>query len=315
MREDEERKQKTFQAIEVGQIRHGVVRNIAEYGAFVDIGGIDGLLHVTDMSWGRVNKPEEIVKIGDEIDVKVIKVNADKKKISLSLKQTKPDPWLHAAEKYSQGQKLTGRVVRTENFGAFVEVEPGLDGLIPISELSWTKRIRHPSDVLKEGDMVEISILSMDIDKKRMSLSLKQLAEDPWATVTERYTDGATVKGKVVRTTDFGAFVQLEEGIDGLIHISELSEERVRAVTDKVQPGQEVEVRILGVDAEAKKISLSMRRPPTGPTPEELAKMQAERAAAEAKRKPAKPRRGGITVDWNDGGLSLGSLDPNKFGR
>ena len=153
MKEEEERKQKTFKEIEVGQIRHGTVRNVTDYGAFVDIGGIDGLLHVTDMSWGRVNKPDEIVKIGDQIDVMVIKVNTDKKKISLSLKQTKPDPWLHAGEKYSQGQKLSGRVVRLESFGAFVELEPGLDGLIPISELSWTKRVRHPSDVLKEGDV------------------------------------------------------------------------------------------------------------------------------------------------------------------
>ncbi|HVP13542.1 MAG TPA: S1 RNA-binding domain-containing protein [Phycisphaerae bacterium] len=315
VREEDERKEKAFQEIQAGQIRHGVVRNVTDYGAFVDIGGIDGLLHVTDMSWGRVNKPEEVVKVGDEIDVKVIKVNAEKKKISLSLKQTKPDPWLNAAERYSPNQRLSGRVVRLENFGAFVEIEPGLDGLIPISELSWTKRIRHPSEILKEGDIIEVSIMSMDVAKKRMSLSLKQLAEDPWANVTQRYTEGAKVKGKVVRTTDFGAFVQLEEGIDGLIHISELSEERVRAVTDKVQPGQEVEVRILGVDPEAKKISLSLRKPPTGPTPEEIARMEAERAAAEARRKPAKRRRGGITVDWDDGGLSLGSLDPSKFGR
>lgn len=314
MREEDERKENAYAAVEVGQTRHGVVRNVTEYGAFVDIGGVDGLLHVTDMSWGRVNKPADVVKIGDEIDVKVIKVNQGKKKISLSLKQTKPDPWSTAADRYSQGLKLSGRVVRLESFGAFVELEPGLDGLVPLSEMSWTKRIRHASEVLKEGDVVEVSILNLDVANRRMSLSLKALAEDPWATAAARYAEGERVRGKVVRTTDFGAFVELEEGIDGLIHISEIADERIRAVTDKVKPGQEVEVRVLNVDPQAKKIALSMRQPPTGPAPEELARMQAEREA-EARKKAARPRRGGITVDWNDGGLSLGQLDPSKFAR
>jgi small subunit ribosomal protein S1 len=314
VREEEEKKESAYAALEVGQTRRGVVRNVTEYGAFVDIGGMDGLLHVTDMSWGRVNKPEDVVKIGDEIEVKVIKVNREKKKVSLSLKQTKPDPWSNAAERYSKGLKLSGRVVRLESFGAFVELEPGLDGLVPLSEMSWTKRIRHASDVLKEGDVVEVSVLDLDPAKRRMSLSLKALVEDPWATAAARYHEGEKIKGKVVRTTDFGAFVQLEDGVDGLIHISEISDERIRAVADKVKPGDEVEVRVLNVDAQAKKIALSMRQPPTGPTPEELAKMQAERTV-EAKKKAGKPRRGGITVGWNDGDLSLGQLDPSKFGR
>ncbi len=314
LREEDERRENAYAAVEEGQVRRGVVRNVTEYGAFVDIGGVDGLLHVTDMSWGRVNKPEDIVKIGDEIDVKVIKVNRGKKKISLSLKQTLPDPWSTAADRYSPGLKLTGRVVRLESFGAFVELEPGLDGLVPLSEMSWTKRIRHSSEVLKEGDVVEVSVLGMDVAKRRMSLSLKALAEDPWVTASARYAEGTTVKGKVARTTDFGAFVELEAGIDGLVHISELADERVRAVSDKVRPGQEVEVRVLNVDPEAKKIALSMRQPPSGPTPEELARMQTERAA-EAKKKAARPQRGGITVGWDDGGLSLGQLDPSKFAR
>lgn len=314
-RDEQERRQHLYDSIQAGEIRRGTVRSVTEYGAFVDIGGVDGLLHVTDMSWGRVNKPEDVVKPGDEIEVKVIKVNKEKKKISLSLKQTKPDPWQTVEQKYSPGMKLNGRVLRMENFGAFVELEPGLDGLVPISELSWTRRLRHPSEVLKEGDVIEVSILSVDAAKKRMSLSLKALAQDPWGTAAERYPEGATIQGKVVRTTDFGAFVQLEDGIDGLIHISELSDERVRSVTDKVKPGQQVEVRVLGVDPQLKKISLSMRKPPAEPSPEEIAKIEAARKAEEGKKKRAKPRRGGITVGWDDGGLSLGSLDPSRFTR
>ena len=175
--------------------------------------------------------------------------------------------------------------------------------------MSWTHRVRHPSDLVKEGDIVEVSVISIDMEKQRLSLSLKALADDPWANVAEKYVEGSKVKGKVVRTTDFGAFVELEEGIDGLIHNSDLAEERLRKVTDKVQPGQEVEVRILGVDTGAKKVSLSMKTPPREPTPEELAKIGAERAAAEKRRN--KKRRGGITFDFDGGGL--GGLDPSKF--
>lgn len=315
-REETERKENLLQTLQPGEVLQGVVRSLAEYGAFVDIGGVDGLLHVTDMSWGRVNKPEDVVKVGDRVNVMVTKVNREKKRISLSLKQTTPNPWDTVEQKYSTGTRIQGRVVRLESFGAFVELEPGLDGLLPISELSWTRRVRHPSEVVKEGDVVEVSILNIDVEKKRLSLSLKALGEDPWATIAQRYAEGSRVKGKVVRTTDFGAFVSLEDGIDGLIHISELSDERVRAVTDKVQVGQEVEVRVLSVDAEAKKIGLSLKEPPTRPSPEEIARFQAERAAQEtaaAKKQRARPRRGGITVGWDDGGMTLGSLDPSKF--
>ncbi|MFH1416741.1 MAG: S1 RNA-binding domain-containing protein [Planctomycetota bacterium] len=312
MREEAEQKEAAIQSLEEGQTRQGIVRNVTDYGAFVDIGGIDGLLHVTDMSWGRIDNPGDLVKVGDKIEVKVIKVNKQKKKISLSLKQTTPNPWDTAGEKYTPNTKLHGRVVRLESFGAFVEIEPGLDGLLPISELSWTRRIRHPSEVVKPGDIVEVSVLTIDPEKKRISLSLKQLCDDPWTTAAERYVEGAKIKGKVARTTDFGAFVQLEEGIDGLVHISEIAEERIRQVTDKVKAGDEVEVRVLSVDPEAKKVSLSMKPETTAPSTEALARMEAERAA-ERKRKPSKPRRGGITYDW-DGGLTLGGLDPSKFG-
>ncbi len=310
MRESDSTKEQIFDTLQVGETRRGKVKGLAEYGAFVDIGGVDGLLHISDMSWGRIDKPDEVVKEGDEIEVKIIKINKEKKKISLSLKQTIQDPWVGAGEKYPVGTKLQGRVVRLQNFGAFVELEPGVDGLLPISEMSWTKRLRHPSDMVKEGDIVEASVISCEPDKKRVSLSIKALANDPWAMVTQNYPVGAKVKGTVVRTTDFGAFVKLEEGIEGLMHISELSDKRVKAVTDVVKPGSEVEVRILSVDTDGKKVSLSMKPPPVEPSPEEIAKARAEREAVEKRRN--KPRRGGITFSWDQG---LAGLDPSKFAR
>ncbi|MFQ5430124.1 MAG: S1 RNA-binding domain-containing protein, partial [Phycisphaerae bacterium] len=304
-REAAERKKAAFETLEVGQIKSGRVRNLAEFGAFVDIGGVDGLLHVTDMSWGRVRKPEDIVKLGDEIEVKIIKINKEKRKVSLSLKQTKPNPWETAAAKYPVGTQISGRVVRLEKFGAFVELEPGLDALLPVSEMSWTRRVHHPKEIVKEGDVIEASIIGSEPEKQRMSISLKALADDPWATVPDRYPAGSKVKGKVVRTTEFGAFVELEEGIDGLIHISELSENRVRAVTDVVKSGDAVEVTVLGVNPAEKRVSLSMKPPPKEPSPEEIAEAKARQAAAEKRR--SKKRRGGITFGWDQG---LSSLDP-----
>ena len=314
--EAEEAKHKAFAELELGQIRGGKVKSLTDYGAFIDLGGVDGLLHVSDMSWGRVNKPEEIVKVGDEVEVKIIKLQRDKEKVSLSLKEAKPNPWTTVAQRYQQGAKVSGRIVRMQNFGAFVELEPGVEALLPVSELSWTRRVRHPSEIVKEGDVVEVSVLSVDQEKQRMSLSLKALKDDPWASVPDRYPTGGKVKGKVARTTDFGAFVELEEGIDGLIHISELSDTRIKAVTDKVKPGDDVEVRVLSVDTVNKKISLSMKTPPREPTPEELAEMEAKRVAAEKeqakKRAKQASRRGGLTIEWDQG---LGSLDPSKFAR
>ena len=310
-REQEEQKEQLFNQLQVGEVRRGKVRSVTEYGAFVDLGGIDGLLHIRDLSWGHVEKTEDVVKPGDEIDVAIIKISHEKKRISLSLKQTISNPWETAVQRYTPGLRLNGRVARLANFGAFVELEPGVDGLLPISEMSWTRRVRHPSELVKEGDVVEVSILTVDGENRRISLSLKALSEDPWSAAKERYAVGSTIKGKVVRTTDFGAFVQLEDGIDGLVHISEISDERIRAVTDKVKPGDEVEVRVLGVDTEAKKISLSMRKPPARPSPEEIAAAQAARAAAE-KKKPSKPRRGGLTIGWDQG---FGSLDPSQFAK
>ena len=316
LKESAERKEHMLQELEVGQIRKGKVRSLSEFGAFVDIGGVDALLHISDMSWGRVNKPDDVVKVGDEIECKITKINKEKKKVSLSLRATLPDPWSAVQEKYPVGTKLSGRVVRMQDFGAFVEIEAGVDGLLPVSELSWTRRVRHPSEIVKEGDVIEVSVIGVDAEKKRISLSLKQIKPDPWSEAASKYSVGSIIKAKVARTADFGAFVALEEGIDGLIHISELANERVKSVTDKVKPGDEVEARVLGVDTVNKKISLSLKPPPRQPTPEELAEMEKKRAAdeKERERKRAKQasRRGGITISWDQG---LGSLDPTKFAR
>lgn len=308
IKEQEEQKKAVFAQLEVGEIKHGKVRSLTEYGAFVDIGGIDGLLHISDMSWGRLEKPDDLLKVGDELDVKILKLSPEKHKVSLGLKQVSANPWEDVEEKYTIGSTLKGRVVRLANFGAFVELEPGVDGLLPISEMSWTRRIRHPSELVKEGDVIEIGVAGVDGRKKRISLSLKQLGEDPWTHAETKYAVDSQVRGKVVRTTEFGAFVELEDGIDGLLHISELADERVKAVTDKVKPGQEVEVRVLGVDKEAKRISLSMRPPRVHPSPEDLARIQ---QTAAKKKSPEKPRRGGLTLDWDVQGL--GQIDPSKF--
>jgi small subunit ribosomal protein S1 len=312
LREATERKDRLLAEMEVGQVRRGRVRDFAPFGAFVDLGGVDALLHITDMSWGRVEKPEDVLQRGAEIDVKIIKINREKKKISLSLKGVIPDPWTLVARKYHLGMKVQGRVVRLQPFGAFVELEPGVDGLVPLSEMSWTRRPHNPSEMLKEGEVIEVCIIGVEPAKRRISLSLKQATEDPWSVAAAKYVAGTMVKGTVARVTEFGAFVALEEGIDGLLHISELSDTRVRAVTDRVKPGQEVEVRVLGVDPQAHKISLSMKPPPREPTPEELAQVERERAAAQKKREKAASRRGGLTISWDQG---LGSLDPSKFGK
>jgi len=308
--EAEENKRKAFQELSVGQTVKGKVKNLADYGAFVDLGGVDGLLHISDMSWGRVEKPENVVNIGDEVEVKVIKVNQDKGKISLSLKEMKADPWTNAAEKYQEGSTINGRVVRLAKFGAFVELEPGLDGLLPLAEMSWTKQVRSPKEVVNEGDVIQAKIINCDTAKHRISLSLKAMSEDPWMVVANKYPVDSKVKGKVVRTTEFGAFVNLEDGIDGLIHISELSDKHVAKVESVVKSGDEVEARVVKLDTENKRIGLSLKEPPPEPTAEELAKIEQERIAAEKRRN--KKRRGGLTIDWGSG---LGDLDPSKFAQ
>jgi small subunit ribosomal protein S1 len=275
-----------------GQTRRGVVRSVMDYGAFVDLGGVDGLLHVSEMSHRRGRHPSEFVKEGDLVDVKIIKLDKETGKMSLSLKQAMPDPWANVETRYPAGTTLTGRVTRVESFGAFVEAEEGLEGLLPVSEMSW-QRIRHPSDVVKEGDTIKLVVISLDPNQKRMSFSLKQAGPDPWAQVKERYAIDMVVNGKVTRVVDFGAFVELEPGLEGLVHISELAPNRVRAASDVVKPGQDVQVRIMEIDKDARRISLSIRRAAEAPKPAE----PATAAPAPGKKKKKPELRGGL--DWN----------------
>jgi small subunit ribosomal protein S1 len=293
---EEERKQLRFQLAE-GQVRKGVVRRLMDFGAFVDLGGIDGLLHIGDMSYSRLNHPSELLKEGQELEVKILKVDLVKDRISLGLKQLATDPWTQVAVKYRGGDTVEGRVTKLMDFGAFVELEPGVEGLIPISELSWTQRVRHAKDVLTIGDAVRVSVLAVTPDKHKISLSLKALATDPWNGVTERYQPDAVVTGAVTRLTDFGAFVQLEEGIEGLLHISQLSEQRVRSVKDVVEPGKVIQVRVLAVDPEQRRISLSLKGIGEKPEAEveEAPAAAAPAPAPPAPRKRKKPLRGGLS--------------------
>ncbi len=258
-REKEEAKGKLMAELAEGQIRRGTVRSVMDYGAFVDLGGVDGLLHISEMSHRRGHKPSEFVKIGDVIDVKILRIDPETGKLSLSLKQARGvDPWLDAATKYAVGSQVTGRVTKVENFGAFIEIEEGVEGLLPVSEISW-QRVKHPSDVVREGDTVRLVVLSVDQVARKMSFSLKQAGPDPWKTAGERYATDMIVSGTVTRTVDFGAFVELEPGLEGLVHISELSDRQVRQTTDVVKTGQQVKVRVLELDAGARRISLSIK--------------------------------------------------------
>jgi len=295
-RQKEEARQKLLDEIAEGQTRRGIVRSVTDYGAFVDLGGVDGLLHVSEMSHRRGRHPSEFVKVGDLVEVKVVKLDKQTGKMSLSLKQAMPDPWANVEARYPVGTSVTGRVVRVEPFGAFIEVEEGLEGLLPVSEISW-QRIRHPSDVVKEGDTIKLVVIAVDPGHQRMSFSLKQAGPNPWAQVKEKFAVDTVVNGKVTRVVDFGAFVELEPGLEGLVHISELADQRVKAASDVVKPGQEVRVRVLEIDKDARRISLSIRR-----VNEAAARMPAGAvpAAPEAtgKKKKKKPElRGGL--DWN----------------
>jgi small subunit ribosomal protein S1 len=290
-REKEEARQKTLAELAEGQTRRGTVRNITEFGAFVDLGGVDGLLHVSEMSFRRGKKPADFVKLGDLVEVKIIKFDKESGKLSLSLKAAMADPWVGAEAKYAVGTAITGRVARVEPFGAFIELEEGLEGLLPVSEMSW-QRIRNPSDVVKEGDTIKLIVISIDPTQRRMSLSLKQAGPDPWSTVGERYATDMIVPGKVTRVVDFGAFIELEPGLEGLAHISELADHRVRSSADAVKPGQEVRVRVLEIDKENRKISLSIRKAAEAPAPP-----APDPTAKPAKKKKRPELRGGL--DWN----------------
>jgi len=293
-REKEESKKKLLEEITEGQVRRGTVRSVMEYGAFVDLGGLDGLLHVSELSHRRVKDPAEVVKVGDVVDVKVIRIDKETGKLSLSLKQAMADPWENVGDRYAPGASVTARVARIESFGAFLEVEEGVEGLLPVSEISW-QHIRHPQDVLREGDTIKVVVLSADPVQKRMSFSLKQAGGDPWTGAEDRYMRDTVVTGKVTRVAEFGAFIELEPGLEGLVHISELARERVRSAADVVKPGQEVRVRILEVDIGKRRMSLSIRRA------EETLMATPQTAAASPPAGPAKKKkrpqlRGGLDL-------------------
>lgn len=255
------RKAAILEALEEGTLVTGVVKSLTDYGAFVDLGGIDGLLHVSDISYGRVNHPSEVLNVGDEITVKVLKVDREKERISLGLKQLLPDPWETAAERYPVGSRVVGRVVSITDYGAFVELEPGIEGLIHITEMTWSRRLKHPSKVVKVGDQVQAVVLSVQPAEKRISLGIKQLEPDPWTTVEQRYSVGSVVEGRVRKLTDFGAFVEIEEGIDGLVHISDLTwSKRVKHPSEVLKKGQTVRAVVLHIDGAARRLSLGIKQ-------------------------------------------------------
>ncbi|UCG16054.1 MAG: S1 RNA-binding domain-containing protein [Phycisphaerales bacterium] len=287
-----------------GQLRRGVVRNVTEYGAFVDLGGVDGLLHVSDMSWSQVDKPSDIVSIGQSVDVTVLKMKKaedGRLRISLGLKQSTPDPWERVESEYPVGTQLKARIARLAAFGAFAEVEEGVEALVPISEMSWG-RIHRPKDVVSVGDIVDVVVIRLEREKRRMALSMKQASPDPWEGVQEQFADDAVVTGHVTKLADFGAFVELRPGVEGLVHVSELSEQHVRTPGDVLSVGQEVAVKVLGTDMEQRRIALSIKA--IDAAPEDASGSPAAPAKAPKKRK--KPLRGGISSEG--GGLFDGLL-------
>jgi small subunit ribosomal protein S1 len=248
-------------SLKPGDTVTGTVRTLMPYGAFVDIGGVDGLLHVSDISRARVTKPEDVISVGQQLTLRILKIDPESKKISLGLKQLEADPWTTAPERYVAGQRVTGSVTRLMDFGAFVEIEPGLEGLIHISEMSWAKKVRHPSDLLKQGDRVDAVILSVKPEEKRIALGLKQALADPWLEVEKKFPVGSQVEGPVSKIMNFGAFVQIAEGIDGLVHISEIvADRRINHPRDVLREGQRVQALVLGIDSEKRQIKLSMKQ-------------------------------------------------------
>src|SRR5580704_10653814 len=254
-------KEQTLRVLEEGVILEGTVKNITDYGAFIDLGGIDGLLHITDMSWGRLQHPSEVLKVGETVKVVVLKYDPERERVSLAMKQIMNDPWTEAAANYRVGRRVRGKVVSVTDYGAFIELEKGVEGLIHVSEMSWTKRTVHPSKVVNVGDMVEVQVLGVDEGNRRISLGLKQTEPNPWEVLAERHTPGAHVKGKVKSITDFGIFVEIESGIDGLVHISDLSwTKKVKHPSEVYKKGDEVEAVVLGIDIDNERVSLGIKQ-------------------------------------------------------
>lgn len=262
LEEERERKRTEFwKNVKEGQVLYGFVKSITDYGAFVDLGGVDGFLYVNDITWGRINHPKEYLKLSDEIKVKVLSVDEEKKKVSIGIKQLKGDPWLKVDEKYPIGARVKGKVVGVVEYGAFVELEPGLEGLLHVSEMTWDKKMKNPSKLVAKGDVVELLVLDIDKEKKRISLGMKQLKADPWKELAEKYPPGTVVAGKVKNFTDFGLFIGLDDGIDGLVHVSEMSWSRRKNLTaEAFKKGSPIEALVLNIDPEQKKFSLSIKR-------------------------------------------------------
>src|SRR5215475_2315462 len=259
--ENAEKKKVTLDTLAEGKVLRGTVKNLTDYGAFIDLGGIDGLLHITDMSWGRVTHPTEVVKVGDDIDVVVLKYDPATERVSLGHKQLVPDPWSNVIERYPVGIRVTGKVVSLTDYGAFIELEPGVEGLIHVSEMSWSKRVKHPSKILNVGDSVEAMVLGVDPGARRISLGLKQVETNPWHELAGKYPIGTTITGKVRNLTEFGAFVEVEDGIDGLIHISDMSwSKRLKHPSEALKKGDTVEAMVLNIDAENQRLSLGLKQ-------------------------------------------------------
>jgi len=262
----EEMKKKLLNEIEPGQVRKGVVKNIAEFGAFVDLGGIDGLLHITDMSWGRISNPHEVVHIDQQLEVYIISVDKDKEKIALGLKQKTQSPWMNVEARYPIGSRHSGEVVNVMSYGAFVKLEPGIEGLVHISEMSWTKRINHPSELVSIGDQIEVQVLNINKEKQEISLGMKQVQPNPWDKVAERYPPGTVITGTVRNLTNYGAFIEIEEGIDGLLHVSDMSWVRkVSHPSEVVAKGDKVTCVVLNVDQERKRVALGLKQMASDP--------------------------------------------------
>ncbi len=254
------KKDETLKHLEEGIIVEGEVKNITEYGIFIDLGGLDGLLHITDMSWGRIQNPSELFKVGDKIQVKILKFDRDRERVSLGYKQLIPDPWATVTERYAIGTRVNGKVVSLTDYGAFVELENGVEGLVHVSEMSWSKRVKHPSKMLNSGQDIEAVVLEIDTNNRRISLGIKQIEINPWDTLQERYIVGTRVTGKVRNLTDFGAFVEIEEGIDGLVHVSDISwTKRIKHPSEALKKNQEVEAIITAIDTESRRLSLSIK--------------------------------------------------------
>jgi len=260
-KERETLKKDTLQKLKEGAILTGIVKNLTDYGAFIDLGGIDGLLHITDMSWGRVGHPSEMLNVGDELRVIVLKFDPATERVSLGLKQIQEDPWAHAAEKFPAGTRVAGKVVSLTDYGAFIEMEPGVEGLVHISEMSWTKRVKHPSKVMAIGDQVNAVVLDVDAKAKRISLGMKQIEPNPWTLLEEQYPIGSVIRGQVRNVTDFGIFVGVQEGIDGLVHVSDISwTQRIKHPGDLYKKGDEVEAVVLNIDVENERFSLGIKQ-------------------------------------------------------